>query len=177
MARAREASMRRIRAWACGECRMRACSGGVGSVTSSTNVPRPVASLTLSTRRSERPMVVSSGVVSDTAARIPCGVRAGKSSRPCPQAPGACVTLAPAPGPLPQPEVAMRVPLAILAGSLVASTAAAQVPAGPERVVNTYTSDGQLFPAVAHLPDGGFVVVWHGAGEAGPYSLDGVFGQ
>ena len=46
----------------------------------------------------------------------------------------------------------MRFPLAVLAAFL-AAPAAAQVPAGPEKVVNTYTSGGQMFPAVAHLPE------------------------
>jgi hypothetical protein len=66
IARAREASMRRMRACGCGEWRMRACSIP-GSAMSSTKVPRPVASLTLSTRRSERPTVVSGCFVSATA--------------------------------------------------------------------------------------------------------------
>ena len=71
----------------------------------------------------------------------------------------------------------MRVPLAFLA-LFLAHNAAAQVPAGSEMVVNTYTPDGQMFPALAHLPDGGFVVVWHSSRqEDGNYSLDGVFGR
>jgi hypothetical protein len=71
----------------------------------------------------------------------------------------------------------MRVPLAVLALFFVAHTAAAQVPAGPEILVNTYTPDGQLFPALAHQPDGGFVVVWHASNQEGGYGLDGIFGQ
>src|SRR6476660_1370240 len=59
MARAWEASMREMRAWAWGECRIRTWSSP-GRAMSSTNVPRPVASLTLSTLRSGLPTVFSS---------------------------------------------------------------------------------------------------------------------
>jgi hypothetical protein len=38
---------------------------------------------------------------------------------------------------------------------------------GPQFPVNTYTTGGQTFPAVAGGPDGGFVVVWSSFGQDG----------
>jgi hypothetical protein len=58
----------------------------------------------------------------------------------------------------------MRVPgrFALLAGVLTASTAAAQVPAGGEFQVNTWTTGRQSHSEAAIAPDGSFVVVWEG---------------
>jgi hypothetical protein len=54
-------------------------------------------------------------------------------------------------------------------------TAAAQVPAGGEFRVNSYTTSVQAFPAVAMDPQGNFVVVWRGDSQDG--SLSGVLAQ
>jgi hypothetical protein len=48
-------------------------------------------------------------------------------------------------------------------------------PIGPEFRVNTYTTDAQLFPAVAADPSAGFVIVWGSLDQDG--SSWGVFGQ
>lgn len=55
----------------------------------------------------------------------------------------------------------------VLAALTVSLAARAQTPeaAGSEVQVNSYTTDSQQRPAVAVLPDGGFVVVWQGAGS------------
>jgi hypothetical protein len=63
----------------------------------------------------------------------------------------------------------------MLAGALAPAAALAQVPAGGEFRVNTYTTAGQLFPDVASDRDGNFVVVWDSDGQDG--SARGVFGQ
>jgi large repetitive protein len=52
---------------------------------------------------------------------------------------------------------------------------AAGNPRGPEFQVNTYTTNGQFNPEVAHAPDGSFVVVWTSYGQDG--STQGVFGR
>src|SRR5437870_5247186 len=51
----------------------------------------------------------------------------------------------------------------------------AQLPAGAEFQVNTYTSSLQLAPAVAADANGNFVVVWSSANKDG--SAFGIFGQ
>jgi hypothetical protein len=56
----------------------------------------------------------------------------------------------------------------------LAIPAAAQ-PVGSEFQINTYTTDGQMFPSVASDADGDFVVVWQSAGQDG--FGNGVFGQ
>ncbi len=54
----------------------------------------------------------------------------------------------------------------------------AGAPVGQEFVVNTYTTDFQLLPAVAAQADGGFVVVWQSQGLSGSdSSLRSVQGQ
>jgi hypothetical protein len=45
---------------------------------------------------------------------------------------------------------------------------------GSEFQVNTWTTDSQGYPSIASLSNGGFVVVWDGAGEG---DGDGVYGQ
>ena len=50
---------------------------------------------------------------------------------------------------------------------LLASHASAQVPAGSEFQVNSYTTDGQYRPSVAMATDGTFVVVWESRGSPG----------
>ena len=55
------------------------------------------------------------------------------------------------------------------------SIASAQVPAGGEFRVNTYTTGRQKFPRAAMEPDGDFVVVWTSQGRIG--NGYGVFGQ
>jgi len=47
--------------------------------------------------------------------------------------------------------------------------------AGPELLINTYTTNDQRFPAVAPGSGGSFVVVWQSVGQDG--SGNGVFGQ
>jgi hypothetical protein len=79
---------------------------------------------------------------------------------------------------LPSPqESTLKNPLPALVLSLVSASAAqAQLAAGPEFHVNTYTTDGQYSPAVASDGSGNFVVVWTSqAGQDG--DLTGVFGQ
>ena len=51
----------------------------------------------------------------------------------------------------------------------------AGAPIGPEFRINTYTTDHQMFPAVAADPAGDFVVVWRSFTQDG--SASGVFGQ
>ena len=46
---------------------------------------------------------------------------------------------------------------------------------GQEVRVNSYTTSDQTLPAVAALPDSGFVVVWQSSGQDG--SNDGIYGQ
>jgi len=48
-------------------------------------------------------------------------------------------------------------------------------PAGEEFRVNTYTTGGQMFPAIAAFPGGGFVVAWVSEGQDG--SGAGIFAQ
>ena len=64
-----------------------------------------------------------------------------------------------------------RNPTLTLAGALLfaapATLAQTPVPVGFEFLVNTYTSDRQLSPAVAVAPDGDFVVVWESDGSPG----------
>ena len=55
-----------------------------------------------------------------------------------------------------------------------AAVASAQVPAGPEFRVNTYTTGDQGFPRPAMEPDGDFVVVWPSIHDGDGY---GVFGR
>jgi len=57
-------------------------------------------------------------------------------------------------------------------GQRFASTGA---PVGPEFRVNTYTTDGQLYPAVASDASGNFVVVWYSYSGDGSYKA--VIGQ
>jgi len=63
--------------------------------------------------------------------------------------------------------------LAVLA--LFPSRVWAQVPAGAEFQANTYTTSGQLHPAVAADGSGNFVVVWESSGQDG--SGFGIYGQ
>ncbi|NGX62456.1 MAG: hypothetical protein K940chlam9_01953, partial [Chlamydiae bacterium] len=49
------------------------------------------------------------------------------------------------------------------------------VKSGVEFQVNTYTTSDQIYPSVAPLNDGGFVVTWHSDGQDG--DLDGIYGQ
>ena len=51
----------------------------------------------------------------------------------------------------------------------------AQTPAGPEFLVNTYTTGSQRKADVAAAGNGNFVVTWQSAGQDGDYS--GIFGQ
>ena len=44
--------------------------------------------------------------------------------------------------------------------ALSAAVASAQVPAGPEFRINTFTGNRQLFAQPGMEPDGDFVVVW-----------------
>jgi hypothetical protein len=53
----------------------------------------------------------------------------------------------------------------------------AGAPAGPEFLVNSYTTGAQGLPAVAMAPDGRFVVVWDSSLADQDGSLSGVFGQ
>ena len=50
---------------------------------------------------------------------------------------------------------------------LLAGSALAQTPVGPEFQVNSYTTELQTSTRVAHFSDGGFVVVWASAGSSG----------
>jgi hypothetical protein len=58
---------------------------------------------------------------------------------------------------------------------LVAAAASAQVPAGGEFRVNTYTTGHQARPRAAMQRDGDFVVVWQSSNQGGGYY--GIFGQ
>jgi hypothetical protein len=53
----------------------------------------------------------------------------------------------------------------------------AGAPAGPEFLVNSYTTGAQGLPALAMAPDGRFVVVWDSSLVDQDGSLSGVFGQ
>src|SRR5688572_8949921 len=57
----------------------------------------------------------------------------------------------------------------------LATSTWAQVPAGGEFLVNTYTTANQYFASTAMEPDGDFVMVWTSSGQDG--SSYGVFGQ
>jgi hypothetical protein len=57
--------------------------------------------------------------------------------------------------------------LAVLAGILTPALLMAQVPAGSEFRVNTYTTSSADMPSAASLPGGGFVVVWLSAYPGG----------
>ena len=46
---------------------------------------------------------------------------------------------------------------------------------GSEFRINTYTFNPQMYPAIAGLSDGGFVVAWQSNGQDGSY--DGIYGQ
>ena len=69
----------------------------------------------------------------------------------------------------------MKSLLFTLAALAAAPLATAQIPAGGEMHVNTYTTGTQWFPGVAVEPDGDFVVTWLSGGQDG--SGYGVFGQ
>jgi len=71
--------------------------------------------------------------------------------------------------------MALRPGPVVLAMSLTAAHAWAQVPLGPEFHVNTYTTGDQFLPGVAADGAGGFVVTWSSMDQDG--SLAGVFGQ
>jgi hypothetical protein len=64
---------------------------------------------------------------------------------------------------------------AALAVAASAAVAAAQVPAGPEFRVNTYTTNGQSLPSGAMAADGRFILAWGSAGQDDFYG--GVFAQ
>ena len=70
----------------------------------------------------------------------------------------------------------MRTRLVVLVMLTTANHAAAQVPLGPELLVNTYTTGQQMLAVVASRADGQFVVAWHGGTnqDGGGY---GVFGR
>ncbi len=68
-----------------------------------------------------------------------------------------------------------RFVLVLLLVSAAVPWAAAQVPAGAEFRVNTYTTYSQMWPVVSSDPAGNFVVVWRSLGQDG--SSYGVFGQ
>ncbi|NGX62408.1 MAG: hypothetical protein K940chlam9_01905, partial [Chlamydiae bacterium] len=53
--------------------------------------------------------------------------------------------------------------------------ASSGVKSGLEFQINTYTTNYQLFPSVASLNDGGFVVTWESSGQDGDFY--GVYGQ
>jgi hypothetical protein len=69
-------------------------------------------------------------------------------------------------------SVAGQVSVLLLASAAVAS---AQVPAGSQFLVNTYTAGNQSLPVLAPRPDGGIVAVWHSDGQDG--SGRGIHGQ
>ena len=62
-----------------------------------------------------------------------------------------------------------------LMATAIASSAAAQIPAGGQFQVNTYTTGTQWFPGVGVEPDGDFVVAWDSLGQDG--SSSGIFAQ
>ena len=62
-----------------------------------------------------------------------------------------------------------RLPLPMVATLLAAATAWAQVPAGGEFRVNTYTTDSQDLDGVALDGSGRFVVTWSGHAQASPF--------
>jgi len=69
-----------------------------------------------------------------------------------------------------------RCALALALVVALAGSVQAQVRAGAELLVNTYTTDSQFFASAAISPDGDFVVVWESySGQDG--DLTGVFGQ
>ena len=68
-----------------------------------------------------------------------------------------------------------RLLLVALLLSVTCPAAWAQDPAGAEFQVNSYTTGGQAYPAVASDANGNFVVVWQSGGQDG--SGDGIFGQ
>jgi hypothetical protein len=65
--------------------------------------------------------------------------------------------------------------LLLIVVAVLPGAAAAQVPAGGEFRVNTYTTSVQAYPGVAMDPGGNFVVVWSSAGADG--SIAGIVGQ
>src|SRR5687768_10408577 len=69
----------------------------------------------------------------------------------------------------------MRALLTLTIVAATAGTVSAQVPAGSEFRVNTYTTDNQIQPRVAVAAGGDFVVVWEGNLQDG--DRWGVFGQ
>ena len=48
---------------------------------------------------------------------------------------------------------------------------------GDEFLVNTYTSDSQLYPSIAALDGGGFVITWQSQFQDGSYDGEGIFAQ
>jgi hypothetical protein len=68
-----------------------------------------------------------------------------------------------------------RMLLALAAVAAAAGPARAQVRAGAEFGINTYTTNRQWFPNVAMGPDGDFVVVWNSMLQDGSYT--GIFGR
>ena len=65
--------------------------------------------------------------------------------------------------------------LQAVALSALAVIVSAQVPAGPEFRVNTFTTGRQAVPRSAMAPNGDFVVVWESHGQDG--DRQGIFGQ
>jgi hypothetical protein len=63
----------------------------------------------------------------------------------------------------------------ILAAMLAAAPARGEVKVGPEFQVNAYTTGSQDRPSIAAAPAGGFLVVWHSAGQDG--DGDGAFAR
>jgi hypothetical protein len=59
----------------------------------------------------------------------------------------------------------LRAIVVLIAGLMAPHTASAQIPAGSEFQVNSYTTGPQTLPAVAVDADGDFVVVWHSYGS------------
>ena len=59
--------------------------------------------------------------------------------------------------------------------SALAAVASAQVSAGPEFRVNTFTTGRQFFPRAAMARNGDFVIVWESLGQDG--NAQGIFGQ
>src|SRR5512140_3628898 len=65
--------------------------------------------------------------------------------------------------------------LVLLLSIMAARWGSAQVAAGGEFQINTYTSGDQIWPSVASEAAGNFVVVWQSIGQDG--SSWGIFGQ
>ncbi|HET8646557.1 MAG TPA: hypothetical protein VFO85_13775, partial [Vicinamibacteria bacterium] len=69
----------------------------------------------------------------------------------------------------------LSIPCAVALSLALPPAAGAQVPAGGEFRVNTYTTSAQRRPAVAKRPNGDFVITWHSDGPDG--SFYGIRGQ